>query len=128
MNKKEKILLIEKERILELRKDYHQRNITFWYLKAKESYSEGNIKKALRYWKFCKRAVMDFLIIDAKYNSIVMFRLNTSITYSEILKIKGESVQIKKEMDFYTVDENIKPAKYWFISKIQYIMKGGEIK
>lgn len=128
MNKREKTILVEKETCLEIRKDYYQRNISYWYLKAKKYHKEGNIKSAVRYWQFCKRAVLDFLIIDAKYNCIMAFRLNTNITNSEMRKIKEKSIEIKKEKDFYIIDETIKPAKYWFIFKIQYIMKGGEIK
>lgn len=124
MNKKEKIKLIEEEVKLELANEYFKRNIMFWFSRAKRARKEGNIKKAKEYWKLCKDSTMDFLLINAKYMSIFMYRVNTNITYTDIREVENTSEKIKNAKKVYVIDDKVAPAKWSFICKIKHIMGG----
>lgn len=135
MNKIEKILLIEKEITLEVRRDALKYRVARWYGQAKKWHQKGDTKRALKYWSMCKDAVLDFLIADAEYTAILVFRINTNISYTEIRAIKENSSKIKEEMNFWKVnpDEEIiiygkvfKPARYKLIQRVKKIMRGGK--
>ena len=124
MNKKEKIKLIEEEVKLELANDYFKRDITFWFNHAKIARKKGNIKSAIKYWKLCKSSVMDCLLIDAKYMSIFMYRMNTNVSCADIREVKNTSEKIKNAEKLYKIDNRVAPAKWRFIINIKNIMKG----
>lgn len=124
MNKAEKIKLIEEEVKLELANEYFKRDVTFWFKRAKMTRKEGNVKKAVEYWKLCKSSVMDCLLTDAKYMSVFMYRMNTNISYADIRKVKKTSEKIKNAEKLYKIDDRVAPAKWGFIINIKSIMKG----
>ena len=124
MNKKEKIKLIEEEVKLELANEYFKRNVMFWFSRAKRARKEGNIEKAREYWTLCKDSTMDYLLINAKYMSIFMYRVNTNISYTDIREVKKTSEKIKNAEKLYAIDDKVEPAKWGFICNIKHIMRG----
>lgn len=124
MNKTEKIKLIEEEVKLELANEYFKRDVTFWFNRAKIARKEGNIKRAVEYWKLCKNSTMDYLLINAKYMTIFLYRMNTNTTYTDICRVKNTSEKIKNAEKLYKIDDKVTPAKWGFIINIKKIMKG----
>lgn len=124
MNKKEKIKLIEEEVKLELANEYFKRDVMFWFSRAKLARKAGNLEKAIEYWKLCKSSVMDCLLVDARYTSIFMYRMNTNISFADIREVKNTSEKIRNAEKLYKIDDKIAPARWMFIINIKKIMKG----
>ena len=110
MNKKEISILATREQVLFERCSLYKKTCRYFYEIAVKAHKRGDKENAIKYWKSCKRAYMDYEKASSSWNALFSMKILLGINTEEYYDLMDKNQVLPERSAHMT----IKVGKYGF--------------